>query len=214
MERMSKHTTGHFIAVEGADGVGKSTVLKLLLPKLRETGRYSGVLFFHWKPTKGNLNEGGIPETVPHDPRGSKPRGRLLSFVYLCYHWLSFLVGYFKNVAPALRAGKLVIADRYTYDILLDPHRFRLNLPRWLLCVFVKTLPQPDVVLALIAEPETIVARKHELSIEEIIAYQNQLKSGIIPYVLLINADGSPDQVAQDAFSKIASALTINFKDA
>lgn len=72
MERMNKHTTGHFIAVEGADGVGKSTVLKLLLPKLMEAGKYSGVLFFHWKPTKGNLNEGGIPETVPHDPRGSQ----------------------------------------------------------------------------------------------------------------------------------------------
>ena len=210
---MSKHTTGHFIAVEGADGVGKSTVLKLLLPRLLEVGKYSGVLFFHWKPVKGNLNEGGIPETEPHDPRGSQPRNALLCLVYLGYHWLSFFFGYIKNIVPALRAGKLVIADRYTYDILLDPRRFRLNLPKWLLRVFVRTLPQPDLVLALVAKPETIVARKHELSVDEIKAYQNQLDSGIIPNVLLVNADGSPDQVAQEVFSKIASALTINLKD-
>ena len=200
---MNKHTTGLFIAVEGADGVGKSTVLKLLLPKLMEPGRYKGILFFHWKPTKGNLNEGGIPETVPHDPRGSKPRGRLMSFVYLCYHWLSFFVGYFKNIAPALRDGKLVIADRYTYDILLDPLRFRLNLPRWLLCAFVKTLPQPDVVLALTAEPETIFARKHELSVEEIKAYQQKLTSSIIRGLVVVRADADPNSVVADAYAAI-----------
>lgn len=200
---MSKQTTGCFIAVEGADGVGKSTVLKLLLPKLMESGRHSGVLFFHWKPTKGNLNEGGIPETVPHDPRGSKPRGRLLSFVYLCYHWLSFLVGYFKNVAPALRAGKLVIADRYTYDILLDPHRFRLNLPDWMLRVFVTTLPHPDAVLALIADPATIRKRKPELSEKEIAAYQARLEAAPIPRLRIVSADAAPVAVVDEAFRSL-----------
>ena len=188
--------------------MGKSTVLKFLLPKLMEVRQYSGILFFHWKPIRGEMFEGGIPETVPHDPRGSQPRNELFSLVYLGYHWLGFLFGYRKNIAPALRAGKLVIADRYTYDIMLDPTRFRLNLPKWILRVFVRTLPQPDIVLALVAKPETIVARKHELSIDEIIDYQKQLKSGIIQNVLFVNADVTPDQVAQDAFVQITTALT------
>lgn len=200
---MSKKKTGCFIAVEGADGVGKSTVLRLLLPQLLEDGRYSGFLFFHWKPVMANLNEGGIPETVAQDPRGSTPRNRVGSLIYLGYHWLSFLFGYMKYVAPALRAGKLVIADRYTYDVMLDPRRFRLNVPKWILRVFVRTLPQPDVVLALVAEPETIVARKHELTIDEIKTYQNQLKAGIISNLLLIQADADPKSVAADAYQAI-----------
>ena len=204
---MSKEKTGCFIAVEGADGVGKSTVLRLLLPQLLADGKTSGVLFFHWKPVKANLNEGGIPETVAQDPRGSTPRNAVSSFIYLGYHWLSFLFGYLKYVAPALRAGKLVIADRYTYDVMLDPRRFRLNVPKWMLRVFVQTLPQPDVVLALVAEPETIVARKHELTVDEINTYQNQLKAGIISNLLLVQADASPEQVAEDAFVKISDAI-------
>ncbi len=204
---MVKRKRGHFIAVEGADGVGKSTVLKLLLPKLMEAGAYSGFVFFHWKPIRGEMFDGGIPDTMPHDPRGSQPRNALFSIIYLGYHWLSFFSGYVMNVAPALRAGKLVIADRYTYDILLDPRRFRLNLPKLLLRVFVRTLPQPDVVLALVAKPETIVARKHELSIDEINAYQKQLESGIIPHVLLVNADASPDKVVADAFGRLSDAV-------
>ena len=179
--------------------MGKSTVLKLLLPKLMESGRYSGVLFFHWKPVKGNLNEGGIPETVPHDPRGSQPRNALFSMVYLVYHWLSFLFGYVKNVAPALRCGKLVIADRYTYDILLDPRRFRLNLPDWVLRVFVRTLPHPDAVLALVADPATIRKRKPELSVEEIAAYQARLESAPIPHLHVVSADAAPAAVVDEA---------------
>lgn len=206
---MQTSQQGHFVAVEGADGVGKSTVIGRLLPKLMETFGYTGILFFHWKPVTGNLHDGGIPETVPHDPRGSRPRNPLASLAYLGYHWLSFLCGYRKNVVPALRAGKLVLADRYTYDIFLDPRRFRLNVPRWILRVFVKTLPQPDAVLALVATPETIVARKHELTIEEIRDYQEGLKSSIIPRIVIVDADATLDVVVQDALDQLSDALAL-----
>ena len=104
--------TGRFIVVEGADGVGKSTVLKLLLPKLMEAGPYGGVRFFHWKPVRSGIHDGGIPETVPHDPRGTAPRNSLASLVYLGYHWLSFWSGLMavtasRSSALAGRAGSI-----------------------------------------------------------------------------------------------------------
>ena len=50
-----------FLALEGADGVGKSTVLRLLVPELVRRGGFSGYLFFHWKPVKTELSYSSIP---------------------------------------------------------------------------------------------------------------------------------------------------------
>lgn len=161
-----------FLALEGADGVGKSTVLRLLVPELVRRGGFSGYLFFHWKPRKAELSYDAIPGDDPHDPRGKKPRNPLASLVFLVHHWLDFQLGYWRFIRPAIRAGRLVVADRYTYDVLLDPKRFRLKLPAWILRLFVRTIPRPDRTILLHADPEVIRTRKPELSEEEIARYQ------------------------------------------
>ena len=161
-----------FIAIEGADGVGKSTVLRLLVPELVKRGGFSGYLFFHWKPCKAELSYDAIPGDDPHDPRGKKPRNPLASLVFLVHHWLDFQLGYWRFVRPAIRAGRLVVADRYTYDVLLDPMRFRLKLPAWILRLFVQTIPRPERAILLHADPAVIRGRKPELSETEIAAYQ------------------------------------------
>ena len=164
-----------FLAIEGADGVGKSTILRLLVPELVKRGGFKGYLFFHWKPIKRNLSYDAIPNDDPHDPRGKEPRNSLASIVFLVHHWLDFQVGYWRFIRPAIRAGRLVVADRYTYDVLLDPKRFRLKLPAWILRLFVRTIPRPDRTVLLHADPAVIRTRKPELSEEEIARYQNAL---------------------------------------
>ena len=184
-----------FFAIEGADGVGKSTVLRLLIPELVKRGGYTGYLFFHWKPIKESVSYDAMPGDNPHDPRGKQARNPLASLAFLVHHWLDFQIGYRRFVRPAMRSGRLVVADRYTYDVLLDPKRFRLRLPAWVLRLFVGTIPRPECAILLHADPAVIRARKPELAEEEIADYQKALLGcDLIRGAIHADAGGTPEQ--------------------
>lgn len=195
-----------FLALEGADGVGKSTVLRLLVPELVRRGGYKGYLFFHWKPIKQNLSYDAIPGDDPHDPRGKKPRNPLASLVFLAHHWLDFQLGYRRFVRPAIRSGRLVVADRYTYDVLIDPKRFRLRLPAWILRLFVRTIPRPDRTILLHADPAVIRGRKPELPIEEIADYQRALLDcPSIRHPIPADAGKKPDEIVDSLARRLST---------
>jgi len=202
--RAPPHRRGAFYAIEGADGVGKSTILRLLVPELVRRGGYNGYLFFHWKPIKDNISYDAIPGDNPHDPRGKEPRNPLASLVFLAHHWLDFQFGYWRFVWPAIRVGRLVVADRYTYDVLLDPKRFRLKLPAWILRVFVRTIPRPDRAILLHADPTIIRARKPELTKEEITRFQTALLDcPVIRSPVSVDATTSPAAIVAGALDLI-----------
>ena len=202
--RTPSHRRRAFYAIEGADGVGKSTVLRLLVPELVQRGGFNGYLFFHWKPVKSNLSYDAIPRDNPHDPRGKAPRNPLASLVFLAHHWLDFQLGYWRFIRPAIRNGWLVIADRYTYDVLLDPKRFRLKLPAWILRLFVRTIPRPDRSILLHAEPAVIRARKPELTEEEIAHYQTALMNcPAIRNSVSVDAGKPPDAIVAETLDCI-----------
>ena len=193
-----------FIAVEGADGVGKSTVLRLLVPELVRRGGFGGYLFFHWKPSAANISRDRIPEDDPHDPRGKAPRGTLASFAFLAYHWLGFMHGHLRFVRPAIRSGLLVVADRCAYDAVLDPKRFRLKLPPWALKLFARLLPRPDAAILLHADPAVIRARKPELTVGEIEAYQRALLGcGLMANPIPVPAEDRPEAVVSAILAKL-----------
>lgn len=197
-----------FLALEGADGVGKSTVLRLLVPELVKRGEYNGYLFFHWKPIKANLSYDAIPGDDPHDPRSKKPRNPLASLVFLAHHWVDFQFGYWRFVRPAILSGRLVVADRYTYDVLLDPKRFRLKLPIWILRLFVRTIPRPERAILLHAEPAVIRARKPELSEEEIARYQTALLNcPPIRNSIHIGANRKPKEIVGEVVRLVAETM-------
>ena len=180
-------------------------MLRLLIPELVKRGEYNGYLFFHWKPVKSNLSYDAIPGDNPHDPRGKEPRSPLASLVFLAHHWLDFQLGYWRFVRPAIRASRLVVADRYTYDVLLDPKRFRLKLPTWILRLFVRTLPRPDCAILLHAEPAVIRFRKPELTEEEIARYQTALMDcPTIRNPVSVDAESAPGAIVDETLDRIA----------
>jgi thymidylate kinase len=160
---------------EGADGVGKSTVMEGILPFLKELTGKSDTLMFHWKPTRKSIRIAGEPAGAAQNPRGETARSPILSMFFLGYHWLGFWFGYLRHVLPARARNRAVIGDRYAYEFFLDPARLRLSLPRWMLKFASTTVPQPDLVICLVADPAVVVARKNELSETEIHHYQREL---------------------------------------
>lgn len=202
---------GFFVVFEGADGVGKSTVLEQITPWCAEWCAGREPYRFHWKPSKSVRTNAPPPqETV--DPRGKKLRSLYISLLFLTYHILDFWWGWLTRVYPAKVASRAVIGDRYCYDLFLDPRRFRLNLTPSICHFAVSLCPKPDLVVGLVADPKIIRARKPELDIEEINQYQaswNRISGGCSKFVT-VSADGSREETVSILKRKILTFLLTN----
>ena len=170
------------IAFVGTDGSGKTTVMNAVLPEL-EKSIGAKFIVHHLKPDflpplgrfRGVKHEEGYVCTNPH---GSKPSGFWGSCFRLAYLTLDYVLGYWFKVRPKTKSPDVAgwIFDRYAYDMLIDPLRFRLKLPQWLVKMALDVIPNPDVVVCLGGDAEKIHARKPETSLEEVQRQVAELK--------------------------------------
>jgi thymidylate kinase len=199
---------GHFIVLEGADGVGKSTILEKILPWCSEWCAGRDTYNFHWKPVR--LHSGPRKLAPSVNPRGTTPRSGPASLIYLGFHLLGFWWGWLCRIRPLLSKSHCVVGDRYSYDLFLDPRRFRLNLPDGLCKLASLLTPKPDVTIALLADPEVVHARKPELTVDEIYDYQKRwrcLATGR-PTMVSVSADGPPEEVIRSVKQAILKSIS------
>jgi len=128
----------------------------------------------------------------------------LLGVVRISRNYIRFWLGYLFKVRPALGRGSLVIADRWAYGYIVQPHALKFFGPRWLARSVVASLPSPDLVANLTAPPELIHQRKQELTVEQIEAELAAWAS--IPARSLVSFDTqtTPDVIA----ARIIAAAT------
>jgi thymidylate kinase len=199
---------GRFIVFEGADGVGKSTVLAQVTPWCAEWCAGREPYRFHWKPGI-RVAADATPPAMTTDPRGNCPRSLPASLLFLAYHVLCFWWGWLSRVYPAKAQCRAVVGDRYSYDLYLDPRRFRLNLPPAICRLAVALCPKPDLAIGLVADPAIIRARKPELSAEDISLYQQRwadIASGSRRFIT-VHADGTPAEVISAIKTEILDYL-------
>jgi thymidylate kinase len=200
---------GLHIAILGPDGCGKSTVHLGLTEALRFTYPPGKGLLLHWKPVVFGRSHRQVTEVVT-DPHGRPPRNPLASLAYFAFHWLEFLLGSLTLIHPVKFRNGLVISDRCYYDFFVDPKRFRLNLPRWVLRLGGGLLPQPDLVFLLDAPTEVLQSRKQEVSPEETRRQRDAFLAVVkaLPNGHVLDATQSPEQIIADTVRIILDHLS------
>ena len=111
MERLNKRNNlkkdfGILVVVEGIDGSGKSTQIHLLDRWLRSKGY--NVFFTEWNSST----------SVKEITSKGKKKALLTPTTFSLLHATDFADRYERNIYPLLRAGYIVLADRYIYTAL------------------------------------------------------------------------------------------------
>lgn len=210
---------GYTMAFLGTDGSGKSTIIEKIKPTLNDAF-HNAVFYEHMRPNKfpsiarlmGNKENFSGPVTNPH---GSSTSGFLSSLLRWSYYMLDYTFGFYLKVWPKKAIHSCVwIFDRYYYDYLIDPKRGRIKLPHLILKFGQFIIPEPDIILCLGADAETIHKRKPELPLEEVKRQVAELKrfSNSNKRAVWIDTGKSIDESSNDALEAILEVMAKRFE--
>ncbi len=137
--------TGKLIVIEGTDGVGRSTQIRLLRPWLEQQGRAvldTGI-------RRSELASKGIQKAK---------EGHTLGRVTLSLFYTTDFADRLENdIIPALRAGFVVLTDRYTYSLMARAIVRGVD-PGWIRNVYSFAL-KPDAVFYLRIGVDDLIPR-------------------------------------------------------
>jgi dTMP kinase len=136
---------GKLIVVEGADGSGRSTQIAELVSWLEVSGR----------PT---VQVGLKRSTLVSEELEKAQKGNVLSRTTLSLFYATDFADQLENIIlPALKAGFIVLSDRYIYTLMARDMVRGMD-PKWLKNLY-GIAPEPDAVFYLSVEPEELVQR-------------------------------------------------------
>ena len=136
---------GKLIVVEGADGSGRSTQIAKLVGWLEGSGH-------------ATVQVGLKRSTLVSEELDQAQEGNILSRTTLSLFYGTDFADQLENVIlPALRAGFIVLADRYIYTLMARDLVRGFNEP-WLKNLYGIAL-EPDAVFYLNVDPEELVQR-------------------------------------------------------
>ncbi len=198
---------GRLVAVEGIDGAGKDTVLRLLKP------RFPGVLFTA-EPTGGWLGK-----TVRESLR-QKADPLALAHLFLADHALHVA----RTVRPALARGRAVVTNRYTdsrlaYQGVTLQGRVPGDPVEWLREAHNPWSIWPDRTVLLVLDPREAVRRlagrkggKTDFEKAEFLARVQENYLRLVREepgrVLMVPAEGAPGEVARRVEAEVRKGLS------
>src|SRR6202795_1561535 len=136
---------GKLIVIEGTDGAGRSTQIDLLRPWLEELGH----AVVDTGMTRSPLAGEGIRRAKEGNNLGRVPQA--------LFYAPDFVDRLENEIVPALRAGFIVLTDRYIYSLMARAI-VRGADPQWMNGVYEFAL-KPDVIIYLHATVDQLVTR-------------------------------------------------------
>jgi dTMP kinase len=136
---------GKLIVVEGADGSGRSTQIARMVEWLEATGH-------------ATVQVGLKRSNLVSEDLDQAKRGNILSRTTLSLFYATDFADQLENrILPALRAGFMVLADRYIYTLMARDLVRGMD-EGWLKNLYSIAL-EPDAVFYLNVSPENLVQR-------------------------------------------------------
>jgi len=140
-----KRLAGRLIVVEGADGSGRSTQIERLVAWLEGNGHATAQV-------------GLKRSTLVSEELDQAKKGNILSRTTFSLFYATDFADQLENsILPALKAGFIVLADRYIYTLMARDLVRGMDM-RWLKNLYGMALV-PDAVFYLKVSPETLVQR-------------------------------------------------------
>ncbi|MES2995293.1 MAG: hypothetical protein V4733_00620 [Verrucomicrobiota bacterium] len=197
---------GSFVVLVGLDGAGKTTFARNLSVALGTLDPLPKVRYHHWIPT---LFRKQFPwPAVEETPRKIARNGglqALLSVMRLIKNLLHARMIYHFGIRRWIRKGDYVVVDRFIYNYWLDPVSLRYSGPAWWLNLAARLMPKPDLIFSLETESPVLLARKKELTREEIskqtVALRNLPLRGVRKVVL--DAANPPSRLVEEALQAL-----------
>ena len=148
------------VSFMGVDGSGKSTLIELLRKKLKN--KFRKIKYIHLRPYLILLDK----STVQANPHKSKKTWPILLNFFRILYWLIVYRFFFHLFAN--NSKQLIIFDRYAHDLMIDPIRYKFNLPINITKFILDLFPNPNLWIVVNAPIKVLEKRKKELPTKEL----------------------------------------------
>lgn len=201
-----------FMSVHAPDGTGKTTFIQefcQLLGFYHVCAPEDLTRIYHYRPcVLPNLGAAGEKAGIMKqdkdftNPHRAKPVGTISSLIRMLYYTSDYILGIPLILRRNAQFDKITVYDRYIYDLVVDPARTRIALPRWVRMLFVKFAKKPQLSFVLNTDADTFIKRKQELTLDEISRQLKEFKEMADlwkSHFVTLDASKKPYEIAQDA---------------